>query len=75
MNYININCKNSFTVCDSNPDSRYEESFVFMNEGEYEFFEERAAIMEFEGQLKREIAEQLAYQKILQNRKNYAQAS
>lgn len=75
MKYIDIIYKNSFTIHDSNPDNPYEESFVFMNEGEYEFFEERAAIMEFEGQLKREIAEQLTYQKILQNRKNYAQAS
>jgi hypothetical protein len=74
MKLYDTNYNNSFTIRDSNTANRYEESFVFMNEGEYEFFEERAAIMEFEGQLKRENAEQLAYQKILKNRKIYAQA-
>jgi hypothetical protein len=74
MKLYDTNYNNSFTIRDSNTANRYEESFVFMNEGEYEFFEERAAIMEFEGQLKRENAEQLAYQKVLKNRKIYAQA-
>ena len=74
MKLYDTNYNNSFTIRDSNTANRYEESFVFMNEGEYEFYEERAAIMEFEGQLKRENAEQLAYQKILKNRKIYAQA-
>lgn len=53
----------------------YKESFVFMDESEYEFFEERAAIMEFNGDLNREKAEWLAYQRILQNREVYARAS
>ena len=46
-----------------------------MNEAEYEFFEERAAIMEFESGLTCEEAERLAYQRIVQNREFYAQAS
>ena len=73
MEYFKPN--NSLFIRDPNSAKRYEESFVFMNETEYEFFEERAAIMEFEGQMNREKAEQLAYQNILQNRKVYAQAS
>ena len=74
MKLYDNNYNNSFTIRDSNTANHYEKSFVFMNESEYEFFEERAAIMEFEGQLKRENAEQLAYKKILQNRKIYPQA-
>ncbi len=76
MEILNVNPSNNFFfVRESTDRKQYMESFVFMDEAEYEFFEERAAIMEFEGQLKRENAEQLAYQKILQNRKIYARAS
>lgn len=41
-----------------------------MNEDEREFFEERAAIREFEGGYSREEAEQLARQEMLERRAN-----
>ncbi|MEJ2544889.1 MAG: hypothetical protein P8Y99_12555 [Calditrichaceae bacterium] len=76
MEIYNINAKtNIFSVSESNTANHYQESFVFMDEAEYEFFEERTAIMEYEGGLTRKKAEQLTYNKILQNRMIYSQAS
>lgn len=76
MNILNANEKNSQFVI-NNPGSReqYQESYVFMDETEYEYFEERAAILEFDGKLERVEAEQVAYKKIVQNRKRYSRAS
>ena len=54
---------------------QYMESFVFMDEAEYDYFEERAAIMEFEAKLNRVVAERIAYQNLIQNRNIYSQAS
>ena len=76
MDIFNTDRRNKFFIVnESQPREHYEESFVFMNEAEYEFFEERAAIMEFESGLTCEEAERLAYQRIVQNREFYAQAS
>ena len=66
---------NAHSVSELYPDQQYQESFVFMDEKEYEYFEERTAIMEYEGGLKKELAERLVYEGILQNRKMYSQAS
>ena len=66
---------NTHSVSELYPDQQYQESFVFMDEKEYEYFEERTAIMEYEGGLKKELAERLVYEGILQNRKMYSQAS
>ena len=75
MSIYNINNNNILSVTESNSDRQYQESFVFMDEKEYEYFEERTAIMEYEGGLKKELAERLVYEGILQNRKMYSQAS
>ena len=45
---------NAHSVSELYPDQQYQESFVFMDEKEYEYFEERTAIMEYEGGLKKE---------------------
>ena len=66
---------NAHSVSELYPDQQYQESFVFMDEKEYEYFEERTAIMEYEGGIGREEAEQLAYDRILYNRKVYSRAS
>ena len=66
---------NAHSLSELYPDQQYQESFVFMDEKEYEYFEERTAIMEYEGGLKKELAERLVYEGILQNRKMYSQAS
>ena len=66
---------NKTIIHDSGAQSNYQESFVFMDEAEYELFEERAAIIQYEGKLSRNDAEYLAYQRVLQYRKVYAQAS
>ncbi len=47
----------------------------FMNEIEKEYFEERAAIMEFDGGLIRGKAERMAYDLVLQRRKRFSKAS
>ncbi|MBN1406915.1 MAG: hypothetical protein JW956_03960 [Calditrichaceae bacterium] len=76
MALYNIITNNKFlSVFESHPERQYRESYVFMNEAEYEYFEERTAIMEYEGGLKKEVAERLVYEGILQNRKIYSQAS
>jgi hypothetical protein len=66
---------NSLKIKDSVKREIYQESFVFMDEAEYEYFEERAAIMEFEGNMDREEAELMAYQGIILNRNKYSKAS
>jgi len=76
MQVLDASKDNNFILFhDSIVPNQYRESFVFMDESEYEFFEERAAIMEFDGKLTRDEAEQLAYRKIVQSRKLYSQAS
>lgn len=76
MNIYNENeVKSYLMINDSVKREHYQESYVFMNEEEYEFFEERAAIMEFESRLPRKEAERLAYQRIVQNRSIYSYAS
>jgi len=48
-------------------------SFEFLGKEEDEVFEERAAIMEYEGNIKRETAEKFAYQSVFQHRQNVQQ--
>lgn len=49
--------------------------YTFKDHLEKEFFEERAAIVEYEGHLSRNEAEMIAYQRVLERRQLYAQAS
>lgn len=49
--------------------------FFFLNEDEREFFEERAAIIEFDARKSRARAEELAYERVLERRVRLARAS
>ena len=76
MQIYNLDTTNKYLeIFNSARQNKYEESFVFMDEFEFEMFEERAAIMEYEGGLSRKEAEIGAYKMINRRRKLYAQAS
>lgn len=49
------------------------QSFEFLGKEEKELFEERAAIMEYHGNITRETAEKFAYQSVYQHRQNLQQ--
>lgn len=49
------------------------QSFEFLGKEEEEVFEERASIMEYHGNIKRETAEKFAYQSVFQHRRNVQQ--
>ena len=51
------------------------DGFNFLNEFEREAFEERAAIIEYEGNLSKNMAEKLAYEIVLGQRMQLAKAS
>jgi hypothetical protein len=47
-------------------------NFIFLSELEYELFQERAAILEFDAGLTRSLSEHQAWQAVLQYRKEVA---
>ncbi|MEJ2053683.1 MAG: hypothetical protein P8X42_07160 [Calditrichaceae bacterium] len=74
-NYNTFENNSVLSISDKAVQENYYESFVFMDESEYEFFEERAAIIEFESNMDRKTAERLAYDRIIRMRDIYARAS
>jgi hypothetical protein len=64
-----------FFVHDARPAAGPDQSYLFANDGEWEFFEERAAIFEYEAGFSKKEAEQLAYQRVLNRRELFARAS
>jgi len=63
-----------FLVQEKNQADYEEPSSSFANDSEWEFFEERAAIFEYEAGFSKKEAEQLAYQRVLNRREVFARA-
>lgn len=64
-----------FLVKDNVPGFNQNNEYTFLNDLERDHFEERAAIIEYDGNVSRKKAERLAYDCILEKRENYAKAS
>lgn len=65
----------NFFVHDARPTAGRDQSYAFANDSEWEFFEERAAIFEYEAGYSKKEAEHLAYQRVLNRRELFARAS
>jgi hypothetical protein len=76
MEYQNMSdSRNHYIFEEPNTQSKNLDSFGFLNESEREEFEERAAIMEYDGNLSKMQAEKMALAIVLEQRQHLAKAS
>jgi len=64
-----------FLVKEDIPSSNQNNDYILLNDLEREYFEERAAIIEYDGKVPRKLAEKIAYECVLERREQFAKAS
>lgn len=67
--------KTYFNIQDALPPMNPDQFYTFADDGEWEFFEERAAIFEYEAGYSKKEAEYLAYQRLLNRRELFLRVS